>query len=114
MTSHTSNPAGAKAAGLGNAYRWLGDCAPRNKASQVKAQEKRAARLRDDIARSLSARQHGARLHRCFEGGRPHWRLSDGTLITPEAADALVRDQHVVGAGDGLFDDASQTFVWRA
>jgi hypothetical protein len=53
----------------------------------------------------------GASLHLMFLQHKSFWTLSDGTVVAPEIAMAVVNDVRVVSVGDGLFPATSQT--WR-
>jgi hypothetical protein len=52
----------------------------------------------------------GASLHLMFLQHKSLWTLSDGTVVAPEIAMAVVNDVRVASVGDGLFQ-TSQT--WR-
>jgi hypothetical protein len=53
----------------------------------------------------------GSTLHLTYTKGGGRWALSNGKTIASEVARAVVNDLRIVGVGDALFDDASQT--WR-
>jgi hypothetical protein len=74
----------------------------------------RADRRRTEAARTVAAMRRGAFLQRLHEHGRTIWRLSSGPFVTTEAADVVIHNPNIVGAGDCLFGEAgtSQTFRW--
>jgi hypothetical protein len=79
----------------------------------LRSGNRRLDRLRAGVISVRAELERGATLHLHCEHGRRIWRLSSGIFITPEIADAVIRDPHVVGAGDCLFDSyISQTFRW--
>ena len=75
---------------------------------------RKLARRSASITQTMNAMENGAALQMFFEQGRGTWKLSNGTFITPETADAVIHNPRVVGTGDYLFGDAgtSQTYRW--
>jgi hypothetical protein len=68
-------------------------------------------RRRAAAARVITSMSCGRSLHQTFLKRGSVWTLSDGTIVPPEVALAVVNDVRVVSAGDGLFPQTSQT--WR-
>jgi hypothetical protein len=60
----------------------------------------------------LALLRQGEALLLKYESGRPHWSLSSGRSISAEVASVLINCVSVVPAGDALFDDTSQTWVF--
>ena len=76
------------------------------------AQLRQTHRLARRIDRALAAMRAGESLHLQYRDGRPLWNLSGGRIVTAEAANLVIRHEHVRGPADAaLFDGMAQT--WR-
>jgi hypothetical protein len=80
--------------------------------SELHRMARRLDRRVNAVNTALTAMKQGAALHLFYERGHPTWKLSNGTFIAPETADAVINNPRVAGVGDALFPDhPSQT--WR-
>jgi hypothetical protein len=78
------------------------------------SQRRKARRLNRLIAQAERVHirmRRGAVLHKRSGGA---WWLSDGTPVSAETAELVVKSVNVVGNGDGLFPGIHQTWRWAA
>ena len=68
-------------------------------------------RRRQKTAHVITAMMRGASLNLTFTRKGSAFTLSDGTVVTPEIALAVVNDVRVCSVNDGLFPATPQT--WR-
>jgi hypothetical protein len=71
----------------------------------------RNVRLR--VAHTITAMSRGAFLYLTHTKRGAQYMLSDGTRITSEIAELVIRDVRVHGVGDGLFQTTHQAWKYR-
>jgi hypothetical protein len=72
-----------------------------------------ARNLRLKAARVITAMSRGAFLYLTHTKRGAQYTLSNGTRITSEIAELVVRDVCVHGVGDGLFQTTHQAWKYR-
>ena len=79
-------------------------------AAGLRRMHRRLDRRQFRAAAVLAAMRDGRSLHRMYTRHGPAWALSNGTPVNDNVARLVIANPDVVGVGDGLFANSSQTF----